>query len=487
MIPCIPMADGIANGAAAWPMWIALNQTDVSYVWTYLAALVTLGLALFCGLDHRRCRVRGRGEQRRPARRCGRSSKRRGPHHSPGRYRRPRTGDACRRADMSLRSTHPRPTCSCPCPEPASGGTRTRSTPTTSASRSPRREIGAFLYIRYQPAFPLCQGGVCIFRGSTTSAARHRVPRLRDHDAVAEIDGNTITTANGLRIEFIEPGRKARITYASADGSTSLDVAQTAVTPAARPRPRDARRGGPPRRPVPRTGRQRAVHALHRRAGAATASATRSTATRRATAPGVRSAPRSSGAVPVPPVGWSPMYFGEDLIFNQISFEAPDTDPAWAGLFEVPATGRRTTSPGSSAATRPATITRVRRNVLEYHPQTLAALRQEIEAEDEHGEIHRFTGEAIAWRALPAWPNASFRDSVYRWEDEQGRVAHATYQEIWFDTYQRAMKRRAPAGVPCLGVSSLITNDYDVIVIGAGHNGLTAAAYLARAGLRDRA
>jgi hypothetical protein len=29
----------------------------------------------------------------------------------------------------------------------------------------PEARIGAFLYIRYQPAFPLSQGGVCIFRG----------------------------------------------------------------------------------------------------------------------------------------------------------------------------------------------------------------------------------------------------------------------------------------------------------------------------------
>ncbi|TAM69801.1 hypothetical protein [Mycobacterium sp.] len=47
VIPCVPMADGIANGATAWPMWAALNQPDVSYVWTYLASFVTLGLALF--------------------------------------------------------------------------------------------------------------------------------------------------------------------------------------------------------------------------------------------------------------------------------------------------------------------------------------------------------------------------------------------------------------------------------------------------------
>jgi hypothetical protein len=65
VIACIPMADGIANGATAWPMWASLNQADVSYVWTYLASLVTLGLALFSvwiiGLS-----VVGRGEVAHP-------------------------------------------------------------------------------------------------------------------------------------------------------------------------------------------------------------------------------------------------------------------------------------------------------------------------------------------------------------------------------------------------------------------------------------
>jgi hypothetical protein len=37
----------LANGATAWPMWITLNQQNVSYVWTYLASLITLGLALY--------------------------------------------------------------------------------------------------------------------------------------------------------------------------------------------------------------------------------------------------------------------------------------------------------------------------------------------------------------------------------------------------------------------------------------------------------
>jgi hypothetical protein len=45
VIAFIPMADGIGNGAAAWPMWTALNLNS-SLLVTHLAWLVTLGLAL---------------------------------------------------------------------------------------------------------------------------------------------------------------------------------------------------------------------------------------------------------------------------------------------------------------------------------------------------------------------------------------------------------------------------------------------------------
>jgi hypothetical protein len=151
---------------------------------------------------------------------------------------------------------------------------------------------------------------------------------------------------------------------------------------------------------------------------------------------------RQGGGASVPPVGWSPMCFGEDLIFNQISFEAPDTDPAWTGLFELPADQPWHLFAWLYSDGELRQITRVRRNVLEYHPEMYMALKQEIEAEDQHGRTHRFAGEAIAMAAVPAWPNIGFHDSVYRWEDEQGRVTHSTYQELWNDKYQRAMKTR---------------------------------------------
>jgi hypothetical protein len=47
VIPLIPTADGLANGACAWPMWLTLNQHDVSWFATYVACGVTLGLCLY--------------------------------------------------------------------------------------------------------------------------------------------------------------------------------------------------------------------------------------------------------------------------------------------------------------------------------------------------------------------------------------------------------------------------------------------------------
>jgi hypothetical protein len=46
VIAIIPMADGVANAAAGWPVFVALN-TNVGYVGTWLASGVTFGLAAF--------------------------------------------------------------------------------------------------------------------------------------------------------------------------------------------------------------------------------------------------------------------------------------------------------------------------------------------------------------------------------------------------------------------------------------------------------
>ncbi len=308
----------------------------------------------------------------------------------------------------------------------------------------PDAQLGAFIYVRYQPAFPLCQGGVVIFRG-LDNVGIVDVDYL-DYEITMpwpEVDCNTITTANGLKIEFTEPGREVRLSYAS-DGATSFDINQTAVTPLlarGHVMPGEEHASDPGQSPG---GSEQFMHAtgelvLDGERHEVDCFAPRDRSWRQ-----VRTERR--GAVPVPPVGWSPMYFGEDLIFNQISFEAADTAPAWTGVYQLPPDRPSHHFAWVHRGGDTREIVRVRRNVIDYHPEIFAAQRQEIEAEDEDGRVYRFEGEAIAMATVPAWPNAAFHDSVYRWEDEQGRVAHCTYQEIWFDRYQRAMKARAQGG-----------------------------------------
>jgi hypothetical protein len=153
------------------------------------------------------------------------------------------------------------------------------------------------------------------------------------------------------------------------------------------------------------------------------------------------------GAVVVPPMGWTPMCFDGELMLNQMGWEAPDTDPSWSGLYDMPVAGP-THNWGwiAGADGVPKRITRVRRNVLEFHPRLHAATRCEMEVEDEDGLVRRFSGEAYAIAVMPAWPNVAGSIGVYRWEDEQGRTSDQTYQEVSFERYFREMTRRARQG-----------------------------------------
>jgi hypothetical protein len=307
----------------------------------------------------------------------------------------------------------------------------------------PEAQLGGFLYVRYMPSFPLSQGGVCLFRGMDNPTPLDM--EFLDYEMTMPwptVEGSTITTANGLRIEFTEPGRCAHVSYRSADGRVEVELDQVAVTPLlvrGHIIPGEDDHHDPARDPggseqfmrctgsVRIDGERFSVDCHHPR--------DRSWRQVRKEVQG--------GARRMPPIGWSPMYFGPDLVFNQISFEAADTAPAWTGLFDMPKALPAHHYAWVYDGTEVLKIERVRRNVLAYHPITHMAIRQEIEATDERSRVYRFTGEAIATSAVPAWPNAGFHDSVYRWQDELGRITHCTYQELWADTYQRAMRRRA--------------------------------------------
>ncbi|MCV7356531.1 hypothetical protein FHU31_006103 [Mycolicibacterium fluoranthenivorans] len=305
----------------------------------------------------------------------------------------------------------------------------------------PEAAIGGFVYIRYQPAFPLSQGGVCIFQGNDNVEFTDMA--YLDYEITMpwpRIENNTITTDNGLRIEFVEPGVSARLTYTAPDGRLRMDLKADAVTPLlarGHVMPGEEEHHDLARKPG---GSEQFMQVkgnltLDGQAYDVDCFAPRDRSWRQ-----VRVERR--GAVASPPVGWSPMYFGPDLIFNQISFEPLDTNPRWAGLYDV---GDRPSHHFAwvQRGDETRSITSVNRDVLEYHPRLHMATCQEITARDDRGEVYRFRGEAIACASIPSWPNASFRDSVYRWEDGEGRVSHCTYQEIWFDIYQRAMAERA--------------------------------------------
>lgn len=304
----------------------------------------------------------------------------------------------------------------------------------------PEAELGCFIYLRWQPGLNLSQGGASIFRGLDNLTLLD----VDHHDYRATmpwpaVDGGSIRVANGLEIDVLEPGALIAVRYRSPDGAVSFATEHRAVTPLLVrghivPGEEDHHADG-----SQAGGSEQFMHctgSLSLRGETfeidCMAVRDRSWSQIRREDPG--------GARRTPPLGWTPMYFGPDLAVNAVSIEAADTDPTWLGVYDVP--------PGAPTSFYSWLVTdgesrgliEVRRDVLERHPISHVATRQRLDVVDETGASHAFVGEAIAIAPMHSWPNVSFHDSVYRWTDERGRVAHCTYQEIWFDEYQRAMR-----------------------------------------------
>lgn len=296
----------------------------------------------------------------------------------------------------------------------------------------PEEEIGAFIYGRNQPAFPLSQGGICIFRG--TDNIDFLDMAYSDYSNTMpwpEVGENYVQYSNGLRIEFLELGKRARLTYKSMDGGTSFDIVQDAVTPLL------ARGHVVPGEDLHRDDKLQTggLEQIMRCTGELMLNGERFDIgcfnARDRSWGQVR--PEAKRAVAAPPVGWSPMYFNEDYVFNQVSFEALETNPPWKTLYPIPETAPAFHFAWVSVNGEMRSVKSVKRTVVRHHPQLYCAMEQVIEAEDDKGQIHRFKGEAIAMSNMPSWPNAALRVGVYKWTAESGQVAYDTYQEMWLD------------------------------------------------------
>jgi hypothetical protein len=310
----------------------------------------------------------------------------------------------------------------------------------------PEPAIGVFTYLRGQPAFPLSHGGVMIFQGLDNNDPLDA--EFLDYEISMpwpEIKGNAVTTANGLRFEILEPGRTIRLSYTSNDGATAIDVLAEAITPMiarGHVMSGESDHSGGEREPG---GFEQYMHY--------TGSLTLHGVRYPVDAHDVRDRSwhqlrtERQDAVLAPPMGWTPMHFGEDLTLHHVGFEAPDHAPLWTSVYDLPPEKIKPIAGWvyDAADGKALSIVRTRREVHDRHPVSFMPTAQTLEIEDESGRTRTFTGEALAAGHLPMWPNTNMRGAVYRWTDQDGRTTHSLTQELWFDRWQRAAKQRRGA------------------------------------------
>ena len=302
----------------------------------------------------------------------------------------------------------------------------------------PEERIGVFTYIRYHPVGNICHGGVQIFEGINLYESDAAFMDYQVTMPYPDIQDRVITTANGLRLEFLELGRKMRISYKSELEDTSFDIVQTAVTPLvsrASLWPDEIKDTKPEQLPG---GSEQYMRSEGYLILAGKKYHTSTYEIRDRSWNQVRVETEKSHA----PIGWTPIMFDERLALCQAGFESPGTDSILDDLYPLPP-GRPTHFYGwliRDGELRD--IVKVKRAVLERHPVMFGPLRQKMDIEDSTGERYSFSAKAIAMTPCPAWPNTFNIDAVYRWVNEEGQVAYAKYMEAWPRKFHHACRRK---------------------------------------------
>lgn len=310
----------------------------------------------------------------------------------------------------------------------------------------PEERIGAYIYSLNRPAFGCNQGGVLIFRGD--QAIDPLDMEYMDYGmtmAWPVVEGNSLTTENGLKIEFLELGRVVRLTYVSADEQTRFDLRGEAVTPLiARGHiiPGEDVETNPAMRPG---GSEQMMHMTGELVLHGTSYRVDCYNPRDRSWGQVRTEQmRRRHALPtLPPVGWTPMYFGPDLILNTAGYVSPSTNPNWSGLYDVDPDAPSHYFAWMIVDGESVDVARVVRTAHEMHPDLYSVARQQVDIELVDGRMFTFHGETTSMTNGFAWPNCAIRIGTSHWVSSDGRECDNTYQEQWFDHfYQKEMNRR---------------------------------------------
>lgn len=276
----------------------------------------------------------------------------------------------------------------------------------------PEAGINAEIYHWFHPVLGTASGGLLIWQGNKHQVAEADFIDYRNFMPYPTSDIADYIYPTGLRVQVIEPLSSLRITFGSADGTTTLDLVTEAIMPAGR------------------TDGKHFAQAMRNR-GLLVLNGTHYEIDSYFTRDRSYGSPRPESAHFVSPLTWGAAVFDDDLAPHFVGHDtaANELDNLkWRCVWD----GRDII-----------VLTRMRKTTVR-RPDGVTPHAAEVELEDSAGRVFTLCGNGIASMPLSFWPNMVTTLVLMRYELSDGRVGFGDYQDIVFTDFLRSARRPAP-------------------------------------------
>jgi hypothetical protein len=273
----------------------------------------------------------------------------------------------------------------------------------------PELAINAEVFHWFHPVLGVASGGVLIWQGDKADPLHAECVDYRALMPYPGGDPSVLSFPTGVEIRVVEPLEHVEVSYRSADGPTSFDVALRAVMPAVGPGHKAhfcqaVKTSGE----LVLDGRPHKVDGWYTRDRS-------------------WSDPRGEEPHSMPPIGWGAAVFDDDLAFHFVgldSDELSDRTLQWGYVW-------------SGGQVR--SVTRMRK-VTDRSADTLSPRTVHVELEDSEGELHVLDGTRQARLPFSIWPNMVTEFTQTRWT-YGARTGTGDLQDVQFPSFRRTAAR----------------------------------------------